>query len=84
MFKDRKPARNSKINFVTCYMCNWEEEIQGEEKHFAFTYTENDQNICLEMSSESNEKQTICLSLDGFRDLHVWLEQRIEEGKSMY
>ncbi|MCF6411668.1 response regulator [Pseudalkalibacillus salsuginis] len=83
MFKNRKPARNSKINFVTSYMCNWEEEIQGEKKHFAFTYTENDQNICLEMSSESNEKQTICLSLDGFRDLHVWLEQRIEEGESM-
>ncbi|WP_408006367.1 response regulator [Pseudalkalibacillus sp. A8] len=82
--KERKPSRNSKINFVTSYMCNWEEEIQGEKKHFAFTYTENDQNIRLEMIDGANEKQTICLSLDGFRDLHGWLEQRIEEGKSMY
>ncbi|MGP4079484.1 response regulator [Pseudalkalibacillus sp. R45] len=77
------PTRNSKIKFLTSYMCNWEEEVQGETKSFAFTYTENDQNVCLEMIDASNEKQSIRLSLDGFRDLHGWLEQRLEEGKNM-
>ncbi|WP_221564997.1 response regulator [Alkalihalobacillus sp. TS-13] len=77
------PTRNSKIKFLTSYMCNWEEEVQGETKSFAFTYTENDQNVCLEMIDASNEKQSIPLSLDGFRDLHGWLEQRLEEGKNM-
>ncbi|WP_314728241.1 response regulator [Bacillus sp. Marseille-Q3570] len=77
------PTRNSKIKFLTSYMCNWEEEVQGETKSFAFTYTENDQNVCLEMIDASNEKHSIRLSLDGFRDLYGWLEQRLEEGKNL-
>lgn len=80
--KPKKPVRESKIKFVTSYICNWEEEVKGETRHFSLTYTENDQNICLETVGENNEKQKIQLSLDGFRDLHGWLEQRIEEGNA--
>ncbi|GAA0338467.1 hypothetical protein GCM10008967_30940 [Bacillus carboniphilus] len=81
--KPQRPARETKIKFVTSYICNWEEEVRGEKRNFSLTFTENDQNICLEMVGAESEKQTIQLSLDGFRDLNVWLEQRIEEGKSV-
>lgn len=78
-----KPLADKKIKFVTSYMCNWEEEVQGENNAYSFTYTENDNNISIEMMDESKEKQSIQLTLDGFRELHDWLEQRLEEGKRM-
>ncbi|MGM7701575.1 response regulator [Pseudalkalibacillus sp. Hm43] len=74
---------DKKIQFKTSYMCNWEEEIQGENRAYSFTYTENDNNITIDMMDEQNEKQSIQLTLDGFRELHDWLEQRLEEGKRM-
>lgn len=76
------PVTDSKFKFVTSYICNWNEEVKGERKNFSLTYTENDQNICIEMIGSNNEKQTIHLSLDGFREVHSWLETRIAEGRS--
>jgi DNA-binding NarL/FixJ family response regulator len=77
------PLDDKKIKFVTSFMCNWEEKVQGENKAYSFTYTENDNKISIEMMDESKEKQSIQLTLDGFRELHDWLEQRLEEGKRM-
>ncbi|WP_370529710.1 response regulator [Alkalihalobacillus sp. AL-G] len=82
--KERKKPMSSiienKIKFVTSYTCNWEEEIHGKNNNFSFTYTENDKNIEIEMNDEGNEKQRIQLSLDGFRQLHNWLENQIEDN----
>ncbi|MET3696893.1 DNA-binding NarL/FixJ family response regulator [Bacillus oleivorans] len=80
VFKVPKPVRDSKIKMSTSYICNWEEDINGEKRNFAVTYTENDQNICFEMTDPNHDKQTIQLSLDGFLELYGWLEQRLEEG----
>jgi DNA-binding NarL/FixJ family response regulator len=81
--KQRKPISDKKINFVTSYMCNWEEDILGENKAYSFTYTENDNKITIDMTNENQDTQTIQLTLDGFRELHDWLEQRLEEGNRL-
>lgn len=78
-YKAIRPVRESKIKMSTSYICNWEEDIKGEKRNFAVTYTENDQNICFEMTDPNHDKQTIQLSLDGFLELYGWLEQRLEE-----
>ncbi len=77
------PKSDKKIQFKTSYMCNWEEEVQGENRAYSFTYTENDHNVTIDMMDEQNEKQSIRMTLDGFRELHDWLEQRLEEGRRM-
>ncbi|MEB3101713.1 response regulator [Ferviditalea candida] len=61
-------------SFVTSYMCNWQEEINGKVSNFAATCTENENRILIEMSGGGSEKQSIQFTLDGFHQLHTWVE----------
>lgn len=74
------PVSRQPINFVTSYMCSWQEEVNDEANHYSFTCSEEDNKISIEVINGKNEKQKVELSLDGFRQLFTWMEDRFEEG----
>ncbi len=72
-----KPLKSNKMNrtnFVTSYLCNWHEEINGETSHYSVICSEKEDKILIEMNDSRNEKQAVQLTFDGFRQLHDWLE----------
>jgi DNA-binding NarL/FixJ family response regulator len=75
------PIGRNQLNFVTSYMCNWQEEQNEDVNHYSFTCSEEDNKVTIEMNNGDNEKQKVELSLDGFRQLFGWMEDRFEEGR---
>jgi DNA-binding NarL/FixJ family response regulator len=75
------PVSRNKINFVTSYKCNWQEEDNEDVNQYAFVCSEEDNKVSIEMTNGDNEMQKVELSLDGFRQLFTWMEDRFEEGR---
>ncbi|WP_372516684.1 response regulator [Paenibacillus silviterrae] len=61
-------------SFTSSYLCNWQEEAQGETSNYIAICTESENKIVIEMSGEGKEKQIVHFSLDGFRQLSSWLD----------
>jgi len=72
--------RGNRTNFVTSYMCNWNEEINGESTNFSVICSEKEDKILIEMNDSNQHKQVIQFTFDGFHQLHDWLENHL--GKS--
>jgi two-component system chemotaxis response regulator CheY len=72
-----KSNKGNRTNFVTSYMCNWNEEINGEMTHFSAICSEKEDKILIEMNDNNHEKQVIQFTFDGFRQLHDWLENHL-------
>jgi CheY-like chemotaxis protein len=69
-------ANEKMRSFVSSINCSWQEDIQGETTQFKVTCTECDNQLLIEMSSPSHDKQVIPFTIDGFRQLSDWLESQ--------
>lgn len=69
--------KGNRTNFVTSYMCNWNEEINGESTSFSVICSEKEDKILIEMNDSNQHKQVIQFTFDGFHQLHDWLESHL-------
>lgn len=76
LFRGNGPMKN----FTSSYMCNWNEEVNGEMSQFLVIATEAENKISIEVLSNGNERQTIHLSIDGFNQLGAWLQDKLSNG----
>jgi CheY-like chemotaxis protein len=70
-------AAKHRPQFITSYMCNWKEDIQGEQTAYSVVCTENENKFVVEMASENGTSQSIQFSLDGFQSLVDWLNTQL-------
>jgi len=73
----KEVTRSNRTNFVTSYMCNWNEEINGESTNFSVICSEKEDKILIEVNDSNHQKQTIQFTFDGFNQLHNWLENHL-------
>jgi DNA-binding NarL/FixJ family response regulator len=66
-------------SFVSSFLCNWQEEINGETTNYIVICTENENKLMIEVTGSSNEKQIVQFSIDGFRQMADWLEARLDK-----
>lgn len=76
LFRGNGPMKN----FTSSYMCNWNEEVNGEMSQFLVVATEAENKISIEVMSNGTERQTIHLSIDGFNQLGAWLQDKLGNG----
>lgn len=69
--------KGNRTSFVTSYMCNWNEEINGESTSFSVICSEKEDKILIEMNDSNQDKQVIQFTFDGFHQLHDWLENHL-------
>jgi len=69
--------KEKRANFVTSYMCRWNEEINDETTNYSVICSENEDKILIEMNDNNHEKQVIQFTFDGFRQLNEWLESHL-------
>ncbi|WP_199614102.1 response regulator [Paenibacillus alkalitolerans] len=81
--KPMEQPRKSRPSFVTSYMCNWDEEINGSAVTYHVVCTENENKMLVEMHGENQEKQAIQFSLDGFRELIHWLDKQLADKRGV-
>lgn len=67
-------------SFVSSFLCNWQEEINGETTNYIVICTENENKLMIEVTGAGREKQIVQFSLDGFRQLSEWLETRLDKN----
>lgn len=72
-----KSNKGNLSNFITSYMCNWEEETNGNTIQYAVICSEKEDKISIEVTGINDEKQNIQFTFDGFRQLNNWLENHI-------
>ncbi len=68
LFRGNGPVKN----FTSSYMCNWNEELNGDASQFLVVCTEAENKVSIEMTN-NNQKQVVNLSIDGFNQLAQWL-----------
>lgn len=78
LFRGKEPVRN----FSSSYMCNWNDEMDGQQASYLVICMESDHSLTLEMTGADNSKQQVKMTLDAFRQLHAWLEEKIPSGSS--
>ncbi|MEX1031147.1 MAG: response regulator [Paenibacillaceae bacterium] len=69
--------KGNRTNFVTSYLCNWNEEINGATTSYSVICSEKEDKILIEMNDSNQVKQTIQFTFDGFHQLHDWLENHL-------
>jgi CheY-like chemotaxis protein len=72
-----KRGNDSMKNFVSSYMCNWSEDVNGEACQFLVICNESESKITIEMAGSGNQKQTVSMSLEGFDQLVGWLQDKL-------
>jgi CheY-like chemotaxis protein len=73
LFRGNEPMKN----FTSSFMCNWNEEVNGEMSQFVVICTEAENKIAIEVTGNGNQKQSIHLSIDGFNQLGAWLQDKL-------
>jgi YesN/AraC family two-component response regulator len=80
---DEKPASdlykgNGKLkSFVSSLMCHWQEERNGVMTNYSVVCTESENQLFIEWRDQSDQKQVIPFTIDGFRQLADWLENHL-------
>lgn len=69
--------------FISSYMCNWSEDINGKAISYLVVCTEAENRVILEAVDENQEKQTIEVSLEGFKQLMSWMEDKLSAGSKV-
>jgi DNA-binding NarL/FixJ family response regulator len=69
-----------RASFVTSYMCNWQEEIHSGTTNYSVICTEKENKILIESTGDSQDKQAIEFTLEGFRQLISWLEAHLDSS----
>ncbi|MDF2939102.1 MAG: response regulator [Paenibacillaceae bacterium] len=69
--------------FTSSYMCNWAEDMSGKMMTYLVICTESENRVCLEVSGDNQEKQKIEVSLEGFRQLISWMEDKLSTGSNV-
>jgi hypothetical protein len=73
LFRGNGPMKN----FTSSYMCNWNEEVNGDPSQFLVVCTESENKMAIEVVTNGNQKQTIHLSIEGFQQLNAWLQDKL-------
>lgn len=74
--------KEKRVNFVTSYMCRWNEKINDETTNYSVICSEDEDKILVEMNDSNHEKQVIQFTFDGFRQLNEWLESHLGNSAS--
>lgn len=69
--------------FISSYMCNWSEEVNGKSLSYLVICTESENRITLESKDENQVSQTLEVSLEGFKQLMYWLEDKLAAGSNV-
>lgn len=69
--------------FTSSYMCNWSEDINGGVLSYLVICTESENRVCLEVTNEKQEKQKVEVSLEGFKQLMSWMEDKLSTGSNV-
>jgi DNA-binding NarL/FixJ family response regulator len=64
-------------SFISSFMCQWQEERNGETVEYSAVCTESENKLLIERKDANNDKQIIPFTLDGFRQLAGWLNNHI-------
>jgi hypothetical protein len=69
--------------FVSSYMCNWSEELNGNMLNYLVICTESENLVSLEVVDDKQEMHKIELSLEGFKQLISWMEDKLSAGSNV-
>lgn len=69
--------------FVSSYMCNWSEEVNGSVLNYLVICTESENLVSLEVVDDKQEKHKIEVSLEGFKQLISWMEDKLAAGSNV-
>ncbi|MNC62962.1 hypothetical protein D3C75_1130450 [compost metagenome] len=69
--------------FVSSYMCNWSEDMNGQVQAYLVICTESENRVSVEVTGENQVKQKIELSLEGFKQLMSWMEDKLSTGSNV-
>jgi DNA-binding NarL/FixJ family response regulator len=70
---------NGKLkSFVSSLMCHWQEEQNGVMANYNVVCTESENQLFIEWRDQSDQKQVIPFTLEGFRQLARWLEDHLD------
>jgi YesN/AraC family two-component response regulator len=69
-------------NFNSSYMCNWSEEIKGEEIDYQVICSVAEDRISIIAVKDGDKCQNINFSISGYQQLVDWLEDKI--GNSLH
>ncbi len=69
--------------FVSSYMCNWSEELNGIMLNYLVICTESENLVSLEVVDDKQEKHKIEMSLEGFKQLISWMEDKLSAGSNV-
>lgn len=64
-------------SFISSFMCQWQEERNGEAVEYSAVCTESENKLLVERKDANNDKQVIPFTLDGFRQLAGWLDSHM-------
>jgi DNA-binding NarL/FixJ family response regulator len=64
-------------SFISSFMCQWQEERNGETVEYSAVCTESENKLLIERKDANHEKQVIPFTLDGFRQLAGWLDNHM-------
>lgn len=73
LFRGNEPMKN----FTSSYMCNWNEEMNGDMTRYLVICTEAENKLELEMTGSNGEKQLVTLTVDSFNQLASWLQVQL-------
>jgi YesN/AraC family two-component response regulator len=73
---------NRMRNFNSSYMCNWSEEIKGEEVDYQVICSTGEDRISIIAVKDGDKCQNINFSISGYLQLVEWLEDKI--GSSLH
>ncbi len=76
--------RNNNVkNFTSSYMCNWTEDQNGDLNSFLVICTESENRISIECANKENQRQQLNITLDGFKQLMAWLEDKLASNSTI-